>query len=100
MRASSQLFLWSVDAFIRELESSMMDGDAGLGSQDLMGSNRLLGSHVQRRHEPAWFIRSDRQQGEVRRSERFPNLSEMRSERGVSCEIYEPFLTLDHISAP
>src|SRR6266571_4164983 len=78
----------------------MVDRDAGTGGQDLMCSDRLFGSHVRRRHEPAWLVRSDRQQREMRRSELFPNLGEMTSERGVSREVYEPVLTFDHIPAP
>jgi hypothetical protein len=31
--------LWSVDAVIRQLEGSVVDRDAGLGTENLVGSN-------------------------------------------------------------
>jgi hypothetical protein len=99
-RASQELFFGNVEALIRQLESSMVDRDAGLGAQYPVRSNGILGSHVHRRHEPAWLVRSDRQQREARRSEPFPNLGEVTSERGISREIYEPFTAFDHIPAP
>jgi len=56
---SHKPYLWSVDAVIRQLEGSVVDRDAGLGTENLVGFKRLFGSHVYRRHTPAWLICSD-----------------------------------------
>jgi hypothetical protein len=39
----------------------VVDRDAGPGAEDLMGSDGFAGSHVDRRHEPARLIGSNRQ---------------------------------------
>ena len=44
--ASHKLFLWSVDAFIRQLEGPMVDRNAGFGAENFVGSNGFFGSHV------------------------------------------------------
>src|SRR6266478_2006214 len=60
LRAGEELFPRNVECLIRQLERSMVDRDAGLGGQDVMCSDRFIGSHMHRRHEPAWFVRADR----------------------------------------
>jgi len=40
--ASHKLFLWSVDAVIRQLEGPVVDRNAGLGAENFVGLERLL----------------------------------------------------------
>ncbi len=89
-----------IDALIRQLERAVVDRDAGLGGQDLVGSNRLLGRHVNRRHEPARLVGSDRQQRQARRSEPLADLREMVAEGRVSREINDAAGGFDHVAAP
>ena len=89
-----------VDALIRKLKRAVVDRDAGPGPQDLMGLNRLLGSHVHRRHEPARLVCSDRQQRQSRRSESLADTRKMVAESRVSGEIDHAACRLDHVSAP
>ena len=41
---SHKLFLWGVDAVICQLEGSVVDRDAGLGTENFVGSNGFFGS--------------------------------------------------------
>jgi hypothetical protein len=42
--ASHKLSLWGVDAVTCQLEGSMVDRDAGLGTENFMGSNGFFGA--------------------------------------------------------
>lgn len=53
---SDKLFLWSIDRVICQLEGCMVDCDAGLGTENFVGSNSFFGSHVHRQDKPAWLI--------------------------------------------
>lgn len=66
----------------------------------MVGANRVIGRHVDRRHEPARLIRADRQKGETRRAEAGADLGEMGAEGSVSREIDDAAGGFDHISAP
>ena len=43
---SEELSLWCVDAVIGQLKCSVVDGDAGLGAENVMGLDRFFGTHV------------------------------------------------------
>src|SRR5690349_2979194 len=58
---SHKLFLWSIDPVICQLEGSVVDCDAGLGTENFVGSNGFFGTHMHGRHKPARFVRSNRQ---------------------------------------
>src|SRR5580693_8646023 len=49
-----------IEALIRQLECTVMDRNAGLSTQDMMGSRRVVRSHMHRRHEPAGLVGPDR----------------------------------------
>ena len=66
-RASDELFARRVDTLIRELESSMVDRNAGPGGQDLMGFHRLIRRHMHWRHEPAGLVCANRQKRQAQR---------------------------------
>jgi len=89
--ASHKLFLWSVDAVIRQLEGPVVDRNAGFCAENLVGSNGFFGSHVHWRHKPARLICTDGQQCKPRRAKLFPNPCEMISEACVAGEIHESF---------
>ena len=72
---------------IRQLERAVVDRDAGLGAQYLVGSNRLIGRHMHWRHEPARLVCSDRQQRQARRAEPLADLREVIAESRVAREI-------------
>src|SRR5713226_8709288 len=65
-----------------------------------MCSDGLLGSHVNRRHEPTRLVGPDWQQGQARRPKPLVNLGEMIAERGVPGEIDDSVLATDDVPAP
>src|SRR5215467_9832496 len=46
--ASNEPFLWRVNAVIGQLEGSVVDGDAGLGAENILGFNGFFGTHMYR----------------------------------------------------
>src|ERR1700686_4342042 len=79
-----------IEALIRQLECAVMDRDAGLSAQDMMGSRRVVRSHMHRRHEPTGLVCPDRQQRHARRAKPLPDEREMIAESRVAREINHP----------
>jgi len=77
-----------------------MNGNAGARAQDTMRFESVFGVHVHGRHEPARLVRSNRQEGDARRSEALADPREVRAEGGVGREIRHPEIGLDHITRP
>lgn len=55
---------------------------------------------MNRRHEPARFVRADGQEREVRRSEPRADFGEVGTERGIAGEVGDASRKLDNVSAP
>src|SRR5579863_10177126 len=85
--ARVELLLGSVDGLIAKLEGAVMNRDAGLGAQDLMRLNRLLGSHVHRRHKPARLVCADRKQRQTGRPEALADAGKMLPEPRVGRKV-------------
>ena len=89
-----------IEALVRQLECAVMDRDAGLSAQDMMGSRRVVRSHVHRRHEPAGLVCPDRQQRHARRAKPLADEREMIPESRVAREINFPANCFDQVAAP
>ena len=98
--ARHKLFLGSVDAIIRQLESPVVHRDASFCAENFVRSNGFFGSHVHRRHKPAWLICTDGQQCKLWRAKFFSNLGEMASETSVPCEVHNAFEIFNYVPAP
>ena len=64
-----------------------MDGDAGLGLQDLMGLEGLGGGHVDWAHEPFGAVSADGEEGETRGRKFAGDFFDVRAEAGVAAEV-------------
>src|SRR5689334_1011267 len=78
----------------------MVRSDAGARTQNLMCGEGLLGSQMNRRHEPSRLVCSNWQQSHAWRSKLLPNPREMIAESGVTGEIHHAVLAFNDESAP
>src|SRR6478735_6164490 len=88
-----------VDAFRRQLERTEMHRDAFRGAEVQVRPYCFCRIHMDRLHEPARRIRTDRQQRQVERTHPTRNLLEERRIPGVAGEIDATAPSLDHKSA-
>jgi len=89
-----------IETLIRQLECAVMDRDASLSAQDMMGSRRVVRSHMHRRHEPAGLVCPDREQRHAWRAKPLPDEREMIAESRVAREINFPANCFDQVAAP
>ena len=81
----------------RAIDEDLVDAQR---AQQAMSRDCFTGIDVLRAHEPAWQIGTDRQQGQVRRSQPVADLAEMLTHAGIAGEVDAVVAALDDEPPP
>jgi len=91
---------WFLLAVVGEVESAVVDGDAGGGAHFFVGADCVCGRDVYGAHEPLGAIGADGEEGEADFREALADGGEMRAVGGVSGEINCAGSAFDDVTAP
>ena len=78
----------------------MVDRNAHASAKNAVGFDRLIRIHVDRRHEPAGFVRADGKQGQPGRSELVADPAEVGAKGGVAREVDDAKNGVQDVAAP
>ncbi len=102
-RAAEEQFQFSrrsVNGFVAELKSPVMDGNAGAGTKLMMGAPSFFRVHVDGGHYPSRAVSADGQKRETRVAETAADFREVIAHRGIAGKINGALNGLDDIAAP